>query len=484
MATNSTETSGAARGGFLRDTARNALGSVMLFGARFVALAVIARLLGVEMFGTVALAILCVDLMVLVALAGLPGVISRFLPITGGEARAEFRKLRGRWLAYSVAAIVVAMPVVGWAVLDLSEGLLVLLTLWAVASAAQAAALAEMQGALRFELVVTSLALGAVVLLLGAGAMTVFPSLTTAFVAFLAGHLAQLLPWFLVQRREVPPENASRVPMRSEIMRYGLNVCIAAALTAIVWNRGELFVIEIQLGETVLGQYGAAVTLTAMVWRLTGLLQGAVTPHLARRLETETAGGPFLADMTRLTMAISTVAALGIALCGTELVLLVFGSAYAPAGVILTVMAPGIAMAGINTVTVGVQLMSNGRVPRNALIAGAAMLISLAWLLAQSHAAEGAALARAVTMSAVAAVMPLWLIWSGSGPLGRRILTEIAFAILVVSFGSAIALFTGLGTVERAAVWLTIGYAVLVRATGAWSPSAMLQGTLTMLRAL
>ena len=473
-----------ASGGFLRDTMRNAIGSVMMFVARFVALAVIARVLGVEQFGTVALAVLCLDLTVLLVLAGLPGVSSRFLPVLGGQDRRRFRAFLRRWLAGSVGILLLLPPLVGWAVLDLHGALLVLFTCWAIAVAVQTSALAEMQGALCFQLVLASMSMGALALLLGAGMVALIPTVETAFAALCAGHLAQVLPWLWVARREVVPRSSAPVPPTAEIIRYGTNTCIIAALTAIVWNRGELFVVEMRLGETTLGHYGAAVTLTAMVWRLTGLLQGAVTPHMARRLDTEHGVGPFLADMSRLTLAISGIAALGIALFGRELVLIVFGSAYAPAGEILAVMAPGIAMAGINTATLGVQMLSNGRVPRNALMLGAVLLLVLAWVLAGWLAADGAALARALTMCTVAASMPVWLIWRGSGPVGKRILGEVGFAIAMVGTGSAIALFAGFGLGARAGLWLLMAYAAMVRATGVWTPAAMLRETLGKLRAL
>ncbi|MFK7945745.1 MAG: lipopolysaccharide biosynthesis protein [Paracoccaceae bacterium] len=484
MAEAPTEPNAGPTSGFLRDTLRNATGSLILFSARFVALAVIARTLGVEAFGVVALAILSADLMVMLLLAGLPGVIVRFLPILNTAARPEFRVLRRRWLLASAGLLILVAPLVGYLVLDLTGGLIVLFACWVVAGAVQAASLAEIQGAMRFDLVVWSLSLGALALLMGAVLVVLVPTLASAFVALGAAPLAQLLPWFMLARHEARLEGTAQMPSGSEIIRYGTNVCVIAALTAIVWSRGELFVVEARLGETTLGHYGAAVTLTAMVWRLTGLLQGAVTPHLSRRLQTEQGVGPFLADMTRLTMTIAGIAALGIALFGFELVNLIFGVEYAPAGALLAVMAPGIAMAGVTTVTLGVQLMSNARVPRNALICGAISLLGLAWFMSGWFGAEGAATARMLTMCGVAVAMPLWLIWKGSGPLGKQILLELCGTILLVAAGSAISLFADLGFVERALLWLVVSYGVLVRATGAWTPPAMMRQTLGMLRAL
>ncbi|MEM1297695.1 MAG: oligosaccharide flippase family protein [Pseudomonadota bacterium] len=476
--------SGGVSGGFLRDTARNAAASIILFSARFVAIAVIARVLGVEAFGIVALAILSVDLLILLALAGLPGVISRFLPVTAEAHRPALQALRTRWLVVSLGILAGVAPLVGLFVLDIEGWLVVLFTLWVLASAVQVISLAEFQGSMRFDLVILSLSLGAVVLLIGACAITVFPSLAAAFVILGLAVVAPSLPWFLLRRRDARTEGTGALPPWPEIISYGVNVCIIGALNAIVWNRGELFVVEVRLGETTLGHYGAAVTLTAMVWRLTGLLQGAVTPHLSRKLKAEQGVGTFLGDLTRLTMAIGTTAALGLALMSSEIVALVFGPAYAPSAVILAVMAPGIAMAGAATATTGVQLMSNGRVPRNALILGAVVLLGGAYVLAGLFGAEGAAAARAITMCGVAAAMPLWLIWRGLGPVGREILGEVAGAVLLVALGSCVVLFAGLDAGWRLLIWALCSYAVVVRATGAFTPVGMVRRTLGTLRAL
>ena len=471
-------------GSFLRDTVRNALGSILLFGGRFIAIAIIARSLGVEAFGVVVLAILAADLLVMLMLAGLPGVIARFLPVISADDWPRFAALRRNWLLLSSGGLMLTGPLLAHFVLDLHGILIALFVFWVVISAVQAVSLAEIQGTLQFDLVVWACGLGALAFVAGAGFVTLFPSLTTVFLVMAAVPLAQLIPWFILARRNTTPSRDSEMPPRRDVFLYGVNVCFIGALTAVVWSRGELFVVEEQLGELALGHYGAAVTLTAMVWRLTGLLQGAVTPHISRRLKSEEGAGPFLADVSRLTMTIAAIAALGIALFGAELVLLVFGNAYVPTASILAVMAPGIAMAGTLTVTLGVQLMSNARVPRNALAFGAVALLGGAYLLAGWYEAEGAATARMLTMCGVSAAMPLWLIWQGSGALGRQILLELIGTVLLVSIGSALALFGGLDLASRAVIWLVTSYAILVRATGGYTPQAMVRRTLGILRAL
>ena len=75
------------------------------------------------------------------------------------------------------------------------------------------------------------------------------------------------------------------MPDRKTIVTYGFNAWVAAITTAIVWGRGEVLIIEAMLSAEMLGHYGAAMTLLALVWRMTQMLHGAVAPHLSNRIK-------------------------------------------------------------------------------------------------------------------------------------------------------------------------------------------------------
>lgn len=473
------------KGAFLRDTVRNGAGGLVLSAGRFIAMALIARTLGVEDFGTVALAIFCSELLTLICLVGLPGVVSRFVPVLTESDRIRFARLRLLWLLGAVTLMAALAPVLALELLGLDHGTALVFTMLVVSGALQTVVQAEIQGRLRFDLLVVSCLLGGVMLVSGAAGLSLFPTISAGLLVFFVAQTVQMLPWFALgknfdQRAAFP----APLPCGREIAAYGLNVAAVSALTTIVWSRGELLVVEAALGGLTLGHYGAALTISALVWRMTGMLQGAVTPHLSRRLGDTAVLEGFVGDLNRLSMAVSSIVALGLAFFAAEIVVLVFGAAFAPAAPILVSIAPGLTVAGMLTVNLAVQMMSNGRVPRNAFLAGALLLLTLACVLAHAAGGLGAGVARSVAMVAVASAMPLWLIWQGSPGIGGKTLRELFVAVAILVASSALLLSVEMPLGLRAGLWLGLSYAVLVRATGALAPLTMARRTLGILRAL
>ncbi len=472
---------------FLRDTVQAAGAGVALTAGRFIAMAVIARKLDVELFGTLAFSIFCLDLVVLAGLMGLPGVITRFLPITPASERAGFLRLRSFWALGSAALILIAAPLLSWFVIGFSGPVFWLFNAWALVSVGQILAVAEMQGRLRYDLVGWSGLLGAVLLVGGAFLLVSDGSLSSAIAVLIAAVAVQALPWLAARRAESPEDTGPThgpLPDRRAILGYGANVWVTSLTTAVVWSRGELLVVEELLDARSLGLYGAAITLTALVWRLTGLLQGAVAPHLSKRLESGERLTEFIGDMNRLTIAVSAVCALGIALLGREVAGLVFGASFLEAGEIMAYMAPGAAIAGIGTVNLSVQYLSNAAFTRNALIVASVLLLVIAWVLTQSHGAAGSAGARSLTLVTLSAAMPVWLISRGYGQLGRTVLIEMLAIVALVTAASALSLTTDLTVALRAGAWALGAYVLLARATGTPDPRLMLGRTLEKLRAL
>ncbi|MEM7210489.1 MAG: hypothetical protein AAF479_01140, partial [Pseudomonadota bacterium] len=73
---------------FARDTLKSAGAGLVLTISRFFTMAIIARQLGVEDFGILGFGIFCLDLIALFALAGLPGLTSRYLPLASMDERS------------------------------------------------------------------------------------------------------------------------------------------------------------------------------------------------------------------------------------------------------------------------------------------------------------------------------------------------------------------------------------------------------------
>ena len=474
---------------FLRDTVKSAGAGLVMTVSRFFAMAIIARELGVAHFGILGFSIFCLDLIALFALAGLPGVTSRFMPLASLRERPVFARMIRIWLSASVTVVLAAAPLVAATVIGLKAEAIWIFAAWAVLTVAQTATLAQLQGALRFDLAAWGNACAAAVLLLGAWLFVTSGDLTSAFLVLAATVLVQFLPvlllWSGLAKARPPRDAADGLPDRRAIMAYGLNAWLAALTTAIVWGRGEVLVIESMLSAEMLGYYGAAMTLLALVWRMTQMLQGAVAPHLSARIKS---GGAelhrFVTQVNRLTLAISAGTALMLALCGQELAVIVFGEQFRRTGEVLAFLAPGAAVAGVGTVNLSVQYLSEGRFTRNAVIVAAIALLSLTAFLIPDFEILGAATARTVILIGMSASMPIWLIISGYTGIGRRVGVELLTAILTVGAASLLNLSVELPFGVRAALWFGMTYLIFARATESFVPTGMLRGGVRLLRAL
>ena len=167
---------------FLRDTVKSAGAGLVMTISRFLAMAIIARNLGVEGFGILSISVFSLDLIALFALAGLPGLTSRFLPLASLGERAGFRRFLTFWLAGSVTIAAVSAPVVAFYVIGLDDRLAYIFSAWALLVVVQTAVTAEMQGAMRFDLLAWGNTVASVVLVAGAWILVEPASPGNAFV--------------------------------------------------------------------------------------------------------------------------------------------------------------------------------------------------------------------------------------------------------------------------------------------------------------
>lgn len=474
---------------FLKDTVKSAGAGLVMTVSRFFAMAIIARKLGVEGFGVLSFSVFCLDLIALFALAGLPGLTSRFSSLASLSERPGFQRFVSLWLTGSIGIVVVSAPVVAAYVIGLQDWLLYLFCGWSILVVLQTAVAAQMQGAMRFDLLAWGNTAGAAVLILGALFFIGPEDPAGAFAVLAATALTQAMPivllWSGLARPAPPSDSADGLPPRNAIVIYGLNAWVTALTTALVWGRGEVLVIESMLSAEALGYYGAAMTLLAMVWRMTQMLQGAVAPHLSNRIKS---GGPvletFVTSINRLTLAISAGTALLLALCGQELAVLVFGEAFRQTGEILAWLAPGAATAGIGTVNLAVQYLSNGKFTRNAVMIAALGLLGGSALLIEVYGVYGAATARASVLIGMSIIMTLWLISAGYATLGKRVTLEVLATISIVAAASFMSLTTELPFLARGMLWFVMTYLIFGRATGSLLPIRMIRGGVRLLRAL
>jgi O-antigen/teichoic acid export membrane protein len=180
---------------------------------------------------------------------------------------------------------------------------------------------------------------------------------------------------------------------------------LTALLSSLVWSRGEYPIVRAMLADQGIATYAAAMAIFGGA--LQGVMLGvsAIAPYLTRligegRRTTALAVARRVMDFQLLACGL---AALSLSLLGPELLTLAFGDRFtgaAPALAVLSIAVVSLALSAQNHL---LQIQTDGRYTRNAAIVGAAMLFGLALVLIPSGNLVGAALARALTMLALAA---------------------------------------------------------------------------------
>lgn len=474
---------------FLQDMVRSAGGTILLTGGRFIAMSIIGRRLGVEDFGIVAFCVFSVELLTLACLLGLPGVVTRYLPTAiddGAEALARFRALCFGWVLAALAVALLVAPLVAHFAVELDVAGVLVFAIWSLLAILSAVAQATMSGALRFDLIAWASGISGIVFVLGA-ALLVWPgSVTTALAVLGAAAGVLAAPALLIGGIRRRHAVVADLPPARTILVFGVNVWLTGMTTVLIWSRGEMLAMKALVDERAIGLYGAAITIVALVWRAVALLQGAVGPHLARRIGEEDPEklGVFAQPVSRLTLVASGLAALTLALFGTEIVVLAFGPDFREAGPIATLIAPGAAMAGMGTINLAVQFLSNGRFTRNIQIVGAVGLGIAAYLLIEAIGLPGAAVARSIVLIGISAALVVWLMTGSHRSLGRAVARDAAAVLAVVAAASALQL-TLMPPVWLRCVLILIGFlAGLVAVSGTMRPALMLESTLKRLRDL
>ena len=164
--------------------------------------------------------------------------------------------------------------------------------------------------------------------------------------------------------------------------------------------------------------------------------------------------------------------------------MIVFGEAFRPTGEVLALLAPGAAAAGVGTVNLAVQYLSEGRFTRNAVIIATFALLGLSIVLIHEFEILGAAAARAIILICMSVSMPLWMILAGYATIGRRTSQELVGAIMIVSAASLLNVTTDLPFWMRALLWFGMTYVIFGRATESFLPIGMIRGGVRILRAL
>ncbi|HML96809.1 MAG TPA: lipopolysaccharide biosynthesis protein [Thermodesulfobacteriota bacterium] len=444
-----------------------ALAAIALTGSRFVLTAIAARRLSQADFGQFAYAIWLVDIAFLVCSLGATGAVGRY----AAELRADTPRLAAfmhHWRPWAAGLPLLAglVAVVGakFAGLPLDMTSLMLVALWAAVQGRWAMQTAALTGGQRFDIILRANLLAGTLMIAGMLFLPVdtfgLPLMFALMVA--TGVVGALTGASQVRGLGVGTAATLHPAQCRAIRRYALNIWLTALLWALVWSRGEFPIVRVYLGDEGVAAYAAAMTLFGGAVQAVMLGVGGVAPQLTRfwgegRVELALATARKVMDFQLLACGI---AAMTLICFGPELMSLAFGEKYRAGAGALVLLGTGLIAMALSTQNHVLQIATDARFNRNTSILGLVVLLLLAFSLTPLLGLEGAAVARASTMSllATASVYALRRRWGRRAiPLQNLLVT---LSICVVSACATYAI-QGQYLVARGCIFIT-GFGVLI----------------------
>jgi O-antigen/teichoic acid export membrane protein len=324
-----------------------ALGNLASRALLFLANIQLARVLSPEYFGRVVLAQTVLVFATVVADLGVRTVLVRDVAAAGGVLPEGLR--RGGWggtlllAGMAWVAMTVAAPLVGGR--DGTDRLLV--ALFALAVPAYGLNLDWLlKGQRRFNHVGVAEAIKALVYLGLLLAWLRSPrDVLLVPVAYAAGWVAAASYVALAVRgrgrERLPPVRLDLGTVR-QLVASGAAIGVTGLLTQLYMNGGILFLKAFR-GPAEIGLYGAAFKLTLLVCLMGALFSETLLPSLARAYAVSPeAGRRLLRQVLIILASVSLAAAAGFVVSRQGILHLVYGAAYAQAGVVLAVLAVAI----------------------------------------------------------------------------------------------------------------------------------------------
>ena len=381
----------------------SAVAAIVLTGGRFFVTMLLARKLGVTEFGKFAFAQWLVDILFLTLAFGLPGSASRFF--------AEFRTRYANLVAYErwylpralvvIAVVALTSPLfalalngtVGYKFALLQAG-------WTASTAAWALLMARAQGLQRFRRVAVSNFVFVMVALAGCAWLpdqgtNVEDAVLLVTIATTAAAFVTWLPLPGSINAHEPLSSKSDLNHRA-LRTFGLNIWITSLLGSIVWSRGEIVIVQAQLGFSDVAIYSIALSLTSIATQGLMLLTGALAPHLTQiwgegKQEVAIQQCCRITDMLTFTGGILTIFLITFS---SELIQYTFGSSYINSRTVLLILSIGVLGFTCAAANQLLQIKTNGTFSRNANIAAVFGLFAIAVPLVKLLGVEGAAISR------------------------------------------------------------------------------------------
>lgn len=138
-----------------------------------------------------------------------------------------------------------------------------------------------------------------------------------------------------------------RFPIMRSLVSFGLRAHLGNVLKDMNY-RVDIYLVNGYLGAASLGYYTIAVLMAQVIWRLPNAIGVVLLPHIAG-LDAESARR-FTPVICRHTVAITTVACIGLAAVASPMIVLLFGEEFKPAVMPMLLLLPGILLFSVRKI--------------------------------------------------------------------------------------------------------------------------------------
>lgn len=406
---------------FARNTVLGFASAASVALAGLIGNAITARILGPDKMGTLAYVVWCVTLTAAIATLGINAVQQRFIPLLRSQDRdAEAEGLVGTTTRWSLAAAVIGVVALfaylfwpGQSVVEAHSSTsstvviavaVIWLFCWRVADTYQFYLRGEQRFGELAKLSIASSLIKLTVIALGAW----FFGIPGAIAGYIAGNL---LPASLIYRLlRFKPRVAG--DLKQEVVRFALQNWAVAMIGYIVFGRTEIVFLERYTDLAAVGLFTAAVTLADMAAQLQGLLLSALLPRFSEQygMGAKDQMQRLYRTTTALLVMLIAPLSLGLAAIASVLVTLFFGSDFAGAASVASVLlvAEAISSFGVTTLFL---IQSSGKAGALLITNGIGLVgtIGLGFLLIPRFGLMGAAYSRAIVQVSVV-LMETWYV--------------------------------------------------------------------------
>jgi O-antigen/teichoic acid export membrane protein len=161
-----------------------------------------------------------------------------------------------------------------------------------------------------------------------------------------------------------------------------------------------MFIVNYFLGPAGVGIYSVSVAVAELLWQLPNAVGFVIAPKAAAT--NPAAMNAFTPRVLRITLVLTTLAAIGLALLGSPLIEFVYSAPFAGAYLPMLALLPGVVLLGGSKVLTN-EITGRGYPHLNSANAAIALVITLTldFMLIPRHGVLGAAVASSVAYSAI-----------------------------------------------------------------------------------